>query len=47
MDSVSLTEKIYELYKNRNKYVTNMNASSQVDATNKIISLIEENAKSK
>ena len=47
MDSVFLTEKIYELYKNRNKYVTNMNASSQVDATNKIISLIEENAKSK
>jgi len=47
MDSVSLTEKIYELYKNRNKYITNMNASSQVDATNKIISLIEENVKSK
>ena len=42
MDVVSLTDKIYELYCNRGRYTENMNSSSQVDACNKIASLIEE-----
>ena len=42
MDTVSLTDRIYELYCNRKRYVENMSASSQVDAVNKIAALIEE-----
>lgn len=42
MDPVSLVDKIYELFSNRNQYIETMNASSQVDATNKILGLIEE-----
>ena len=42
MDTVSLTDRIYELYCNRKRYVENMSASSQVDAVNKISALIEE-----
>ena len=44
MDSSSITEKIYELYENRNQYIQKMNASSQGDATGKILELIEEYA---
>ncbi|MBR4580158.1 MAG: UDP-N-acetylglucosamine--N-acetylmuramyl-(pentapeptide) pyrophosphoryl-undecaprenol N-acetylglucosamine transferase, partial [Lachnospiraceae bacterium] len=42
MDTVSLTDRIYELYCNRKRYVENMSASSQIDAVNKIAALIEE-----
>ena len=42
MDTTTMTEKIYELYCNRSKYEENMSNSSQFDATNKIIGLIEE-----
>ena len=42
MDTVSLTDRIYELYCNRKRYIENMSASSQVDAVNKIAALIEE-----
>lgn len=45
MDTVSLTDKIYELYCNRNRYIENMSASSQVDAVNKISTLIAEYTK--
>lgn len=42
MDNVSLTEKIYELYNNRDKYIEAMTASSQGNAIDIIIDLIEE-----
>ncbi len=42
MDTVSLTDKIYELYQNRDKYIRNMSASSQGDASKTIMELIEE-----
>ena len=45
MDTESLTDKIYELYCNRGKYVENMTLSSQGNAITKIISLIEEESK--
>lgn len=45
LDTVTLTDKIYELYCNRGKFVENMTFSSQGNAITKIISLIEEESK--
>lgn len=42
MDTVSLTAKIHELYESRDKYVETMTASSQGNAIDLIIGLIEE-----
>lgn len=42
MDTVSLTAKIHELYESRDKYVEVMTASSQGNAIDLIIGLIEE-----
>lgn len=45
LDEDSLLDSLHELYSNRNSYIEKMESSSQYNAINSIISLIEENAK--
>ena len=42
MDTFSLTNKIHELYENRDKYIETMTASSQGNAIDIVLGLIEE-----
>ena len=42
LDESTLVEKVYELYCNRKTYIETMSQSSQLNAVDKVISLIED-----